>query len=216
MHFFSRSTPLLHDSSVGNVPVCLHRPGPRVTPQAEESSFLAIIKGGRVGAKGSKVPTKIYFSTAKLILKPLEQAPGFSVWLNFASCCRLKDDSWWDGFQSWVLFYGGDFCFMFQEVFTVLAHNWRWVKVPLVYWAAADLCAQKYNFEAIIIGKYQHFGTRASLLFDVVSHEAALQLTALVFSSLPRWNLLIPASFWGCLEHHTDFVNVAFEFPGRW
>lgn len=123
---FFHSTPLLHDSSVGNVPVRLRRPGlPRITPQAKESPFLAIIKGGRVGAKGSKVPTKIYFLTANLILKPLEQALGFSVQVNFASCCRLKDDNWWDGFQSWVLIYGGDFCFMFQEVFAVMVHNCR-------------------------------------------------------------------------------------------
>lgn len=155
---FFHSTPSLHDSSVGNVPVCLHRPGlPRITPQAGKSSFLAVINSGRVSAKGSKVPTKIYFSTAKLILKQLEQAPGFSVQLNFASCCRLKDDNWWDGFQSWGLFYGGDFCFMFQEVFAVLVHSWRWFKVPFSWLSCSwPLCAEKYNFEAVIIGKYQH------------------------------------------------------------
>lgn len=102
---FFHSTPSMHDSSAGNVPVGLHRPGlPGMAPQAEESSFLAIIKG----PKGSIVPTKIYFSTAELILKPPVQAPGFSLQWRLASCCRSKGGTT----GGMVLRLGG--CFMLE------------------------------------------------------------------------------------------------------
>lgn len=59
-----RHTPLLHDSSIRNVPVCRRSPGlPHIAPQAEESAGLVLIKGGPVGAESSDVPTNIFLNS---------------------------------------------------------------------------------------------------------------------------------------------------------
>lgn len=70
-----------------------------MTPRAEESVGLVLIKGGPVGAEMYR---QTYFSTAKWSLK---RAPGLSGRLNLASQCRSEEADWWDRLQSWAVLF---------------------------------------------------------------------------------------------------------------